>query len=126
MPSASDIPRGQVLARQRSSPRASDPEAQKEAGTLTQAAEGRPNLFPTRAAVEHVLSDLLAELRRRGDRLLDVKQVSDRTTLSRNTIWVLERAGRFPRPSPPLWARDVDPHAIVGICHGLREGSRAW
>jgi prophage regulatory protein len=59
--------------------------------------QGRPSLFPTRVAVEHVLSDLLEELRRRGDRLLDVKQVTDRTTLSRNTIWCLERAGDFPR-----------------------------
>ena len=59
--------------------------------------QSRPNLFPARAAVEHVLSDLLEELRRRGDRLLDVKQVTDRTTLARNTIWELERAGNFPR-----------------------------
>lgn len=59
-------------------------------------AQGRPNLFPTRLAVEQVLSDLLVELRRRGDRLLDVKQVSARTTLARNTIWELERAGQFP------------------------------
>jgi len=62
----------------------------------TAAGQGRPSLFPTRVAVEQVLSDLLAELRRRGDRLLDAKQVSDRTTLSRNTIWGLERAGAFP------------------------------
>jgi prophage regulatory protein len=53
-------------------------------------------LFPTRLAVEQVLSDLLAELRRRGDRFLDVREVSDRTTLSRNTIWELERSGHFP------------------------------
>jgi prophage regulatory protein len=50
----------------------------------------------TRAALEQLLADLLDDLRRRGDRLLDVKQVADRTTLSRNTIWELERAGRFP------------------------------
>jgi prophage regulatory protein len=59
--------------------------------------QGRVNLFPTRTAVEHLLSDLLSELRRRGDRLLDVKQVTGRTTLARNTIWELERAGNFPR-----------------------------
>jgi len=34
---------------------------------------------------------------RRGDRLLDVKQVAERTTLVRATIWELERAGHFPR-----------------------------
>ena len=71
--------------------------ATQQAPEPTSAAPVRTNLFPTRLAVEHVLSDLLAELRRRGDRLLDVKQVSDRTTLHRNTIWELERAGNFPR-----------------------------
>jgi prophage regulatory protein len=70
--------------------------ATQQAPEPTSAGQGRINLFPTRAAVEYVLSDLLAELRRRGDRLLDVKQVTDRTTLSRNTIWDLERAGKFP------------------------------
>jgi prophage regulatory protein len=53
-------------------------------------------LFPTRLAVEQVLSDLLAEIRRRGDCFLDVKDVCARTTLSRNTIWELERSGHFP------------------------------
>jgi prophage regulatory protein len=52
---------------------------------------------PARAAVESVLTDLLTELRRRGDRLLDLDQVSDRTTLARSTIWQLENAGQFPR-----------------------------
>jgi prophage regulatory protein len=54
------------------------------------------SILSTRATVESLLNDLLAHLRRRGDRFLDVKQVADRTTLSRNTIWELERAGHFP------------------------------
>jgi prophage regulatory protein len=96
MPTARDIPPRQVPAGQDPAPRVSVPRAAAGDGELAQAAQGRPNLFPTRLAVDQVLSDLLAELRRRGDRLLDVKQVSDRTTLSRNTIWELERTGRFP------------------------------
>lgn len=96
MPTARDITRRQVPSRQDPSPRVSAHRAPAGDAELAQAAQGRPNLFPTRLAVDHVLSDLLAELRRCGDRLLDVKQVSHRTTLSRNTIWELERTGRFP------------------------------
>jgi hypothetical protein len=39
-----------------------------EAHEPTPAPQGRATLFPTRAAVEHVLSDLLAVLRRRATR----------------------------------------------------------
>jgi prophage regulatory protein len=55
-----------------------------------------PTPATTRTALEQLLTDLLADLRRRGDRLLDVKQVAQRTTLCRNTIWQLEREGKFP------------------------------
>lgn len=49
------------------------------------------------AVLEAELSSLLATLQKREDRLLDVKEVSRRTTLSRTRIHVLERAGRFPQ-----------------------------
>jgi prophage regulatory protein len=43
------------------------------------------------------LGAALAALQKREDRLLDVKEVSRRTTLSRARIHGLERAGRFPK-----------------------------
>jgi prophage regulatory protein len=51
----------------------------------------------TTRAVAAVLEDLLAELRRRGDRILDVRDVSARTSLSRSRIFDLEQEGGFPR-----------------------------
>jgi prophage regulatory protein len=47
--------------------------------------------------LEAEISGLLAALQMREERLLDVKEVSRRTTLSRTRIHVLERAGRFPK-----------------------------
>lgn len=46
---------------------------------------------------EDPLVILLAALREREDRLLDIEEVKFRTTLSRSRIHVLECEGRFPR-----------------------------
>jgi prophage regulatory protein len=51
----------------------------------------------TTRAVEVLLQELLAELRRRSDRILDIHDVSARTSLSRSRIFDLEQQGNFPR-----------------------------
>ncbi len=43
------------------------------------------------------LAVLLAALRERDDRLLDQREVCERTTLHRNTIYKLELKGEFPK-----------------------------
>lgn len=50
-----------------------------------------------RRAVADILEDLASTLRRSEDRFVDVDEAMQRTTLSRTQLWVLERAGQFPR-----------------------------
>jgi prophage regulatory protein len=60
----------------------------------------------TKRAVEAVLTELLTELRHRGDRILDIHDVSNRTSLSRSRIFDLEQEGNFPR------RRQVTPNRV--------------